>query len=358
MTRNLTYALKDGKITHISEVERGLHCGCNCPACGENLIARKGQHVTHHFAHQSTKNCEYAYESSLHFVAKEILSRAQRMMLPPVYLYFPDSYKERILVHREKEIIFDRVELEQRFNTVVPDIVVHTDGKRLFIEIFVTHRVDQEKLNQLEAADHSTIEIDLSKIERAITSEELTSLLLENNKLKYWKYNSFANKYRRKFYQAADKQRMISKNDDLYIDGCPIRVRTWYGRPYADFMTDCLNCQYCISHSFEDGMLCSGRQRISFIQDFNLPIALRMKQNAKYDLSQIFGCPGCGDQLILRRGRHGSFLGCSNYPYCKFTASKDVCPNCGGRLVRRTGEYGDFLGCSNYPHCKLTVSMR
>ena len=213
MTRNLSYALKNGKITHISEVERGLHCGCNCTACGETLIARKGQHVTHHFAHQSTKNCEYAYESSLHFVAKEILSRTQRMMLPPVYLHFPDSYKERILIYKAKEIIFDRVELEQRFNTVVPDIVVHTGGKRLFIEIFVTHRVNQEKLNKLEAAGHSTIEIDLSKIERTITTEELTSLLIETNDFKHWQYNSFSNKCQRKFYRAADKQRIISKND-------------------------------------------------------------------------------------------------------------------------------------------------
>ena len=31
-----------------------------------------------------------------------------------------------------------------------------------------------------------------------------------------------------------------------------------------------------------------------------------------------------------------------------------ICPNCGGRLVLRHGAFGDFLGCSNYPRCKYT----
>lgn len=30
------------------------------------------------------------------------------------------------------------------------------------------------------------------------------------------------------------------------------------------------------------------------------------------------------------------------------------CPNCGGQLVERNGKYGSFLGCSNYPNCRFT----
>lgn len=32
----------------------------------------------------------------------------------------------------------------------------------------------------------------------------------------------------------------------------------------------------------------------------------------------------------------------------------DKCPKCGGQLVERTGKYGNFIGCSNYPKCKYT----
>ena len=30
------------------------------------------------------------------------------------------------------------------------------------------------------------------------------------------------------------------------------------------------------------------------------------------------------------------------------------CPKCGGQLIERTGKYGKFIGCSNYPKCKYT----
>lgn len=29
-----------------------------------------------------------------------------------------------------------------------------------------------------------------------------------------------------------------------------------------------------------------------------------------------------------------------------------ICPKCGGNLITRNGKYGEFIGCSNYPKCK------
>lgn len=34
-----------------------------------------------------------------------------------------------------------------------------------------------------------------------------------------------------------------------------------------------------------------------------------------------------------------------------------ICPRCGGKLVVRNGEYGKFIGCSNYPRCKFRRNM-
>ena len=33
----------------------------------------------------------------------------------------------------------------------------------------------------------------------------------------------------------------------------------------------------------------------------------------------------------------------------------NICPKCGGNLVKRKGKYGEFLGCSNFPKCRYTV---
>ena len=32
----------------------------------------------------------------------------------------------------------------------------------------------------------------------------------------------------------------------------------------------------------------------------------------------------------------------------------NICPKCGGQLVERNGKNGRFMGCSNYPKCKFT----
>jgi ssDNA-binding Zn-finger/Zn-ribbon topoisomerase 1 len=83
-------------------------------------------------------------------------------------------------------------------------------------------------------------------------------------------------------------------------------------------------------------------------------------------------CPKCGEgMLVAKRGRFGPFVGCSRYPDCDYI-KKDgppppdplpfevTCPKNGdGHLVprraRRTGNV--FYGCSNYPRCDFTTNF-
>ena len=34
-----------------------------------------------------------------------------------------------------------------------------------------------------------------------------------------------------------------------------------------------------------------------------------------------------------------------------------ICPKCGAKLVERNGKYGNFIGCSNFPNCKYTKDI-
>ena len=74
-------------------------------------------------------------------------------------------------------------------------------------------------------------------------------------------------------------------------------------------------------------------------------------------------CENCGRPMVLKKGRFGQFYACSGYPDCKTTKQiggeqrKDValeekCPQCGNNLVQKYGRYGEFVACSNYPKCK------
>jgi DNA topoisomerase-1 len=72
-------------------------------------------------------------------------------------------------------------------------------------------------------------------------------------------------------------------------------------------------------------------------------------------------CPTCetGD-LIYRDGRYGRFIGCNNFPTCRFTEQILVmtgvtCPVGGGDLIeRRTRKGRIFYGCALYPECEFT----
>lgn len=75
-------------------------------------------------------------------------------------------------------------------------------------------------------------------------------------------------------------------------------------------------------------------------------------------------CPNCGGQLMIRHGRYGKFIGCSNFPECRHTEPwlekiGVECPLDGGDLVeRRTRRGRIFYGCANYPDCEFTSWKR
>ena len=79
------------------------------------------------------------------------------------------------------------------------------------------------------------------------------------------------------------------------------------------------------------------------------------KMEKKEDVKTGEKCPLCGSDLVIKEGKYGKFVACSNYPSCKYVESETVgrdCPDCGKPLVYRNGRYGKFISCSNYPECK------
>ncbi|MDE0484966.1 MAG: type I DNA topoisomerase [Candidatus Poribacteria bacterium] len=78
-------------------------------------------------------------------------------------------------------------------------------------------------------------------------------------------------------------------------------------------------------------------------------------------------CDKCGGNMIVKWGRYGRFLGCSNYPECENikalngddTAAAEpeetdtLCEKCGEPMVIKQSRAGArFLACSGYPKCK------
>ena len=75
-------------------------------------------------------------------------------------------------------------------------------------------------------------------------------------------------------------------------------------------------------------------------------------------------CPEDGGELVIRYGRFGKFISCSNFPTCRYTEPwlEKIgirCPKDGGELVERKTRKGrTFYGCENYPNCDFTSWKR
>ena len=72
-------------------------------------------------------------------------------------------------------------------------------------------------------------------------------------------------------------------------------------------------------------------------------------------------CDKCGGKMVIRNGRFGEFLACSNFPKCKNTKPIEsqpkkvgICPECHADMVERRSKKGKiFYACSRYPDCKF-----
>ena len=181
------------------------------------------------------------------------------------------------------------------------------------------------------------------------------------------------------------------------------------------YFPDIVNVKYTASMEDKlDHIQAGNESRLKILTDFYYPFIEEVKDGfAKMypEDNKPTGnlCPKCGAPLVYKEGKKGLFVGCSNFPKCKYVEKEkkpepvyldEVCPHCGkplverkdkrgntliccsgypachyvkpdensasndnthlkkcpdcedGYLIRKKGKYGYFLGCSNYPKCK------
>ncbi len=102
-----------------------------------------------------------------------------------------------------------------------------------------------------------------------------------------------------------------------------------------------------------------------FVGCSNFPTCKYVKKEPKKVVETGELCPECGRPLVERKDKKGKvFIACSGFPKCHYIKQEEkpttipeeqktdkICPKCGSPLVKKKGKYGMFLGCSNYPKC-------
>jgi len=118
------------------------------------------------------------------------------------------------------------------------------------------------------------------------------------------------------------------------------------------------------------------KEWVPVIRDFYGPFEDNLKKKEKeLDKKELTEeatdvvCEKCGSPMIIKMGRFGKFMACSNYPECKNTKpinakgeieeekTDEVCEECGSPMMIKRGRFGKFLSCSRYPDCKFNKAI-
>lgn len=211
MDIKLSYGLREGRIVHINEITpdlNGKRCGCVCPACRRNLIARSlGKKRIAHFAHEGGSSCgdRNAQQTALHILAKEVILEGTEILVPGWKIEKEDLYdglpNRKILseaydsISKDEDIRlkmestkrpYQAEGIEKSYGDFIPDAVINIKGNECLVEILVTHAVDEKKAEKVRRQGLPMFEIDLSAHkDSGPTREEVKRAVLETASRKW-----------------------------------------------------------------------------------------------------------------------------------------------------------------------------
>lgn len=139
-----------------------------------------------------------------------------------------------------------------------------------------------------------------------------------------------------------------------------------------EYFSDIINVKYTANMENDLDLIAGAeKNNIAVLHDFYdkfAPIMDDALKNMEKKAPEKTGelCPLCNSDLVIRKGRYGEFVACSNYPTCKYikkdekkiseTIAVCACPKCGKDIVERKTKKGKiFYGCSGYPNCKCAT---
>lgn len=205
-----SWAEKDGRMVHVSDVQKGLGCGCICPNCHEPLMARHGEVREHHFAHHGDNrgaNLKICYMVILYKLAEQIIKEEKRICAPSYYGIFPK--KELKFVDVRIDGCYEREDKQ-------PDVIATTeDGKKYLIEFTFDYKVKHHQA--IDYVNLNCLKVDLSEQ----TLESLKDFLLNEDKGRKWLNNQDYFDGIIPLYQKA--KRSVELKDEEVCQVCELR---------------------------------------------------------------------------------------------------------------------------------------
>ena len=216
----LARRVSDDTMVDIEEIKgeglRGGSCECQCPDCGESLVAKFCKDKSDHFSHQSNSLCDSTGMTSIHLTAQQIIADNKTCFLPRKSTRYKNGPWISICEPKQG-VLFSSVKLEYMFSGIKrqADIVLYYNEMPLAVEIAVTHFCEPEKINQYRSEEIASIEINLSGVDRNINKSQLEKLLLNPSKKEQILFKWL---FHRKFKAASEEayNEYLRKKEEAY----------------------------------------------------------------------------------------------------------------------------------------------
>ena len=367
------------------ETERGLKCGCECPNCKAPFEARMGDDRIWHFAHSGTPcNQTIAFVNCLYEMTYDAVISGSRIVLPPLfgkYICYSD-YPENWYAEYDS---FKREGFEPVFpgkNYTVTKAEYVKDGSGMTKAILLNDgqlalKVTAQKEyclseNTSSYKDYPTIVIDLEDFVDKYNMVGLHRLIVENTRIKRWlKWES-------------PEEWLSAKRRDAYVlleQRKQQKAEEAKKRKEYEEKKESVRLAFIKQKKKEEEKEQEDHRKRE--EDFKRNMESNLEQQEKQvidpDGNRWIKCRFCGKIAMTSEfwtyGGSGRInLGIcheckKNNPAVKEarevkrdeeTKKYDptICPECGGKLKERSGRNGMFIGCSNYPKCRYTRSIK
>ncbi len=175
-----------------ADVQSGLACGCTCIGCGAILVAKKGAKKRWHFAHHNVEIGESCAESAIHAAAKQVLLEHDWLRLPCMRVVVQgqatsgQALEESSVLSEERVVRFERTCAEVWEDGIRPDVVGYRGERRLLVEMYFRHRVDENKRRKIGKLKLPTIEVDLSDLDISTGFDAIAQRVIHETGYKTW----------------------------------------------------------------------------------------------------------------------------------------------------------------------------
>ncbi len=248
------------------------------------------------------------------------------------------------------------LEHESKVNFKTSNTIDTFEGFKLLNDKKEDEKKIDLKQDEIIKVDEFKKEQHFTKPKPRYTEAKLIKELEENGVGRPSTYATIIDILKKRNYVIVDKKVFIPTDDGILVT-----------KKLADFFSEFIDVKYTSKLEEELDEVAEGKkEELDLLNEF-YNYFMPMYEDATNNMEKIGDepvgrdCPDCGSPLVKRKSKYGEFVGCSNFPKCKYNEIKeevvDDCPKCKeGKVIEKVTKRGKpFYACNRFPKCDYAV---